>query len=331
VQRFWKSPAIADQAGLTAVELFDAVAKGSIKALWVMATNPIDSMPNADHVERAIAHCPFVVVSEVSSATDTVDKAHVALPAQPFGEKNGTVTNSERRISRMRSFTSIQGDAKPDWWAVCEVAKHMGFTDSFNYPSVADVFREHATLSGFENNGARAFDISAYARISNAEYHAMLPFQWPKAAGTNTHPVTVGFAGEKQVVRFFAKGQFYTDDRKANMLPVAPLATQVPENIQHLDHTLNTGRIRDQWHTMTRTGYSSRLMSHYAEPFVELNPQLAKQYSIATGDIVKIASSRGHVLRRQSHRSNLPPACVQEPDGECQPLCSQKLCLRSIT
>jgi assimilatory nitrate reductase catalytic subunit len=315
VQRFWQSPAIADQVGHTAVELFDAVAKGSIKALWIMATNPIDSMPNADQVERAIASCPFVVVSEVSSATDTMAKAHVALPAQPFGEKNGTVTNSERRISRMRSFTEIQGEARPDWWTISEVAKRMGYADAFSYPTVADIFREYATLSGFENNGTRDFDISAYASITNAEYDALLPFQWPKAAGSNdaSNAMSATVVAAEQPVRFFANGKFYTGDRKANMLPVAPQATATPQNVQHLDQTLNTGRIRDQWHTMTRTGYSSRLMSHYAEPFVELHPQLAKQQGIATGDIVKIASSHGHVLLRASVSDRQQPSDVFVP------------------
>ncbi|MFK7892760.1 MAG: molybdopterin dinucleotide binding domain-containing protein, partial [Granulosicoccus sp.] len=313
VQRFWRSPAIADKPGLTAVELFDAVAKGEIKALWIMATNPVDSMPNADQVERAIATCPFVVVSDVTSASDTVDKAHIALPAQPFGEKDGTVSNSERRVSRMRRFCKAQGESRPDWWAICEVARRMGHEDAFRYASAAEIFREYATLSGFENAGSRDFDISAYATLTDDQYDAMQPFQWPKPEGAALSPPAEGTASALKPVRFFARGRFYTPDGKANMLAagagVIPRSQSLPESEQ----TLNTGRIRDQWHTMTRTGYSSRLMSHYAEPFVELNPGLAERQGISTGDIVKVGSARGHVLLRASVSDRQRPSDVFVP------------------
>ncbi|MBX2880652.1 MAG: molybdopterin-dependent oxidoreductase [Granulosicoccus sp.] len=314
VQRFWQSPTIADHVGLTAVELFDAVASGSVKALWIMATNPVDSMPDADSVKEAISNCPFVVVSDVSSSSDTVELAHVALPAQPFGEKNGTVTNSERRISRMRRFVAIQGQARPDWWAICEVARRMGYTDAFDFKSVSDIFREYARLSGFENNGSRDFDISACAELSDADYDNMAPFQWPKPAVALNDAETDSADNYSRPIRFFANGHFYTPDKKANMLPVvsAPLPDMSDGSVA-AEQNLNTGRIRDQWHTMTRTGYSSRLMSHMAEPFVQLHPQLAQRHAIETGDVVRVSSYRGQVLLRASVSDRQPPSQVFVP------------------
>ena len=131
VQRFWSAPAVAEKPGLKAVEMFQAVADGRIKALWIMATNPVDSMPDADAVEAAIKACPFVVVSDVLAKTDTVRHAHVRLPAAAWGEKDGSVTNSERRISRQRAFLATPGEARADWWIVAEVAKRMGFDEAF--------------------------------------------------------------------------------------------------------------------------------------------------------------------------------------------------------
>lgn len=313
VQRFWKSPTIAGKPGYTAVELFEAVAKGKVKALWIMATNPVDSMPNADRVEHAIANCPFVVVSDISAASDTLERAHVALPAQSFGEKNGTVTNSERRISRLRNFLEVQGGAKPDWWAITEVAKCMGYGAAFNYQSAADIFREYAALSGFDNHGSRDFDISAYATISQSEYDALQPFQWPRNADSRRTLSQQNSDIAEQPIRFFAHGNFYTNDRKANMLPVATPATSARIRVAPDIQTLNTGRIRDQWHTMTRTGYSARLMSHYAEPFVDLHPRLAEQHGIETGDIAEVCSSFGRVLLRASISDRQRPAEVFVP------------------
>jgi assimilatory nitrate reductase catalytic subunit len=154
VRRFWNAPAIAQRPGLKAVDMFAAVDNGSIKALWVMATNPAVSLPDSDRVRRALAKCEFLVVSDCMRHTDTTAYAQVLLPAQAWGEKDGTVTNSERRISRQRAFLPVAGAAKPDWWIVSEVARRMGFADAFDYAAAADIFREHAALSGFENAAA---------------------------------------------------------------------------------------------------------------------------------------------------------------------------------
>ena len=164
VRRFWKAPRIATHEGLKAVQMFEAIARGEIKALWVMGTNPAVSLPNADGVREALKKLELFVVSENVISNDTVDAgAHVLLPAQAWGEKSGTVTNSERCISRQRAFLSAPGEARPDWWIMGEVARRLGFGAAFGFTSAADIFREHAALSAFENEGARDFDIGALA------------------------------------------------------------------------------------------------------------------------------------------------------------------------
>ena len=173
VRRFWGAPRMAEREGLKAVALFEAIAAGRVKALWIMATNPAVSLPEADGARDALRQLDLLVVSENVIATDTIARgAHVLFPAAAWGEKDGTVTNSERRISRQRAFLPLPGDAKPDWWIVAEVAKRMGFGDAFAYRSAADVFWEHAALSAFENDGGRDFDIGGLAELGDGEYEA---------------------------------------------------------------------------------------------------------------------------------------------------------------
>ena len=285
VRRFWRSPRIAARPGLKAVDMFRAVEDGRIKALWVMATNPVDSMPDAGSVEQALRDCPFLVVSDIVRDTDTVRHAHVRLPAAAWGEKDGTITNSERRISRQRSFLPLPGASRPDWWIVCEVAKRMGFARAFSYRSPAEIFAEHAALSSFENDGSRDFDIGAFAGIDRRSFDRMQPFQWPRP-----RPNAPG------ETRFFASGGFYTTDRKARIVAVRSPAPGLVDDAFPL--VLNTGRVRDHWHTMTRTGRSARLSQHLAEPFAEIHPDDARRLGIADADIVRVASARGEVLVR---------------------------------
>ena len=190
VREFWKSPRIAEKQGLKAVDLFKAVGAGRIKALWIMATNPAVSMPQSGAIAEALKACQFVAVSDVTADTETAAYAQVMLPAAGWGEKDGTVTNSERRISRQRAFLAAPGEARPDWKIVCAVAKAMGF-DGFDYRSPADIFREHAALSAQSNDGGRAFNIGGFAAFGDADYEAMAPFQWlqqPFADGESFHP-----------------------------------------------------------------------------------------------------------------------------------------------
>src|SRR5712691_2236516 len=216
VRRFWNAPRMATHEGLKAVQMFEAIERGEIKALWVMATNPVVSLPRAGAMREALRRLEVFVVSENVLSNDTVDAgAQILFPAAAWGEKDGAVTNSERRISRQRSFLPPPGQAQPDWWIVCEVAKRMGFAAAFSYGSVADVFREHAALSAFENGGARDFDIGGLAHLSDDEYDALDPVLWP-----------VRPDGAANEVRFFAEGGFFTPDRKACFIAPAPLQPQ---------------------------------------------------------------------------------------------------------
>jgi len=284
VRRFWKAPRIATHEGLKAVQMFGAIARGQIKALWVIGTNPAVSLPDADGVREALKKLELFVVSENVRSNDTVEAgAHVLLPAQAWGEKSGTVTNSERRISRQRAFLKPPGEAKPDWWIIAEVAKRLGFGAAFNFNSAADVFREHAGLSAFENDGSRDFDIGAMQSLSDDAFDAMAPVMWPLRKGSEPQQ------------RFFADGRFYAGDRKGRF--VAP---EVPalrtETHAGRPLRLNTGRIRDQWHTMTRTGLSPRLGAHLPEPFVEIHPDDASKYGITDDSFARVTTDHGQCI-----------------------------------
>ena len=287
VQKFWQSPTIANRSGLKAIDMFKAVADGRIKAIWIMSTNPVVSLPEADNVARALANCPFVVVSDVLRETDTTAYANVLLPANGWGEKNGTVTNSERTISRQRAFIMAPGKAKPDWWQMCEVAKRMGFEDEFSYDDPSEIFAEHAALSACENEQRRDFDIGDYAATSKSDYEELKPFQWPRPKQSTS-----------ATTRFFAKGNFFTPDGRARFVSARPVVTK-PVDEQY-PFTLNTGRVRDQWHTMTRSGKSPRLSQHISEPFAEIYPEDAAELGITNSDVVQISSPHGSVLVRAS-------------------------------
>ena len=285
VQRFWQSPTIASEAGLKAVDLFDAIDEGKIKAVWVMCTNPVVSMPDADRVRAALNKCELVVVSECVRDTDTTAVADVLLPALTWGEKSGTVTNSERRISRQRPFLSAPGEARADWQIICQVAQRMGFEDGFEFTSVDEVFIEHAALSGFENGGQRDFDISPLATLDSVAYEALMPIQWPLDSKGNG------------AARMFSDGRFYTASGKAQFVPIEP---RLPENSidENFPFILNTGRSRDQWHTMTRTGKAARLTEHSPEPYGELHPADASALNLSDGSLMRIFSRWGEVVVR---------------------------------
>jgi assimilatory nitrate reductase catalytic subunit len=285
VRRFWNAPRMAGREGLKAVQMFEAIASSQIKALWVMGTNPAVSLPDAGEVRRALSRLELFVVSENVLQNDTVASgAHVLLPAAAWGEKSGTVTNSERRVSRQRNFLPLPGEARPDWWIVAQVAKRLGHAKAFSYDSAADIFREHAALSAFENGGTRDFDIGAFSLISEREFDALTPFQWPHAS-----------TDAAEETRFFAQGGFFTADRKARFVAPERPALQ-HANSKDLPFTLNTGRIRDQWHTMTRSGLSPRLASHLAEPFVEVHPDDALPLRLRDGDFAKVSTRYGSAV-----------------------------------
>ncbi|WP_375408486.1 molybdopterin-dependent oxidoreductase [uncultured Methylobacterium sp.] len=283
VGRFWDAPNIVTGEGKKAVALFEAVQAGTIKALWVMGTNPVVSMPRADLVRAAIAKLDLYVVSEAVDDSDTVKatgRTTVLLPALAWGEKDGTVTNSERRITRQRSFLKAPGEARADWATLSEVGRRLGHGAAFAFDGPAAVFREHAALSGFENAGSRDFDLGGVSTISDRTYAETMPMQWP-----------IPDAGPGQA-RLFADGRFFTPDRRARFISVeAPaLATATGGEFPLV---LNTGRVRDHWHTMTRTGKSQRLSAHRAVPFVEIHPDDAAAMGVMQGDLARVSTAHG--------------------------------------
>jgi assimilatory nitrate reductase catalytic subunit len=287
VGRFWGAPRMAQHEGLKAVAMFEAIARGGIKALWIMATNPAVSLPRADQVRAALTNLDLLVISDSVRSTDTIGAGpHVLLPAAAWGEKDGTVTNSERRISRQRAFAPPAGEAKPDWWAVSELAKRMGFGAAFDYAGPAAIFREHAALSAFENNGTRDFDFGGLAGLSDPDYDALAPLQWP---------VPIGGAGGTK--RMFVDGRFFTSSGRARFVATEePALAEAPD--AEFPFLLNTGRVRDQWHTMTRTGLSPKLASHMPDPFVEVNPEDASKLGLAGDGFAWVWTTNGSAVLR---------------------------------
>jgi assimilatory nitrate reductase catalytic subunit len=290
VQRFWQSPVMAAKPGLKAVDMFRAVGEGRIKAIWIIHTNPVVSMPEADLVAKALASCPFVVVQDITADTDTARLAHVLLPATAWAEKSGTVTNSERRISRQRVALPAPGQARDDWRILAEVAGRMGWQEAFAWETPAEVFAEHAALSGVAGSLGLDFDVSDHTSVTAEGYEHLAPFTWPASP-------------RKTGGRFFADGRFHTPDGKAVMVAVrAPVAAK-----GSLPFRLNTGRIRDQWHTMTRTAKSPRLSAQLAEPFIELHPSDAMSLGLETADLAEVTNPLGRVILRVLVTDRVPP------------------------
>ncbi len=275
VQQFWQSPTIAERSGLKAVELFNAIEAGQVKAIWIMGTNPVVSMPEADRVMAALKQCELVVVSDVMARTDTVDLAHIKLPALAWGEKDGSVTNSERRISRQRPFLDAPGQAKGDWWIIAEVAMRMGFAGHFAYSNPAEIFDEYARLTAYRNNGRRDLNLSGWI---GADYESLQPMQWGAA-------------------RLFGDGRFFTPSGRARFIAVTP---RPPSTTTSDDYPmrLNSGRVRDHWHTMTRSGKSPRLATHTQEPYAEFHPEDARRLGIDDNTLVRVSGAQGEVLVR---------------------------------
>ena len=287
VAAFWGVPSVPDKPGKTAVEMFQAAADGEIKALWVACTNPAQSMPDQSTVRRALQRAEFVVVQEAFSTTATCDYADLLLPATTWGEKTGTVTNSERRISRVRPAVAKPGGTRHDWHIAADFAHRLerklrpGEPTLFPY-SLADeaagaesIWNEHR-----ESTRGRDLDVTgmSYALLEEA------PLQWPMRAGES--------AGK---ARLYEDGVFPTADGKARFANVAyrPLA-EVRES--RYPFSLLTGRLRDQWHGMSRTGTVGRLFGHVAEPAIQMHPQDMKRRLLKEGDLVHVTSKRGSIL-----------------------------------
>ena len=315
IARFWKAPNLAHAQGLKAVDMFDAVADGRIKAIWIMATNPAVSLPEASKIRQALADCPFIVVSDCMSTTDTMAYAHVKLPALGWGEKDGVVTNSERRISRQRRTFAAPGQARPDWEIIAAVGRAMGFAKAFAWSRPSQVFREYAALTAFENHGARFLNLGGLAGLTDAGYEEMKPVQWP-------------VRGPRGTARLFEDGRYQTPDGRARMIP---LRARGPANPVTPDYpmALNTGRVRDHWHTMTRTGLAPELCRHAPEPMVEVHPADAKGCGLTDGELALVETAVGRAVvttrisERQRRGSIFLPMHWSEafaPSGRCNPL-----------
>jgi len=294
VQGFWQSPHIASKPGLKAVDLFRDIEAGKVKAVWIIATNPLVSLPDANQVQRALEKCALVVVTDIVAGTDTNAFADVLLPALGWGEKDGTVTNSERCISRQRAFLDAPGEARADWQVLCQVAQRMGFA-GFDFDSPRAVFDEHARLSVHRNSAGdvpRAFHLAGLTGLDALQYDELNPVQWPvlsDASGSGTG-----------TARLFGDGRFAHADGRARFIATATrLPVHMPDGAYPL--VLNTGRVRDQWHSMTRTGKAARLAGHVAEPFIDIHPQDALKFGVREGELARVSSQWGAMVARVQH------------------------------
>lgn len=293
VAEFWQAENMAQKEGMKAVDMFQAVHDGTIKAIWIMATNPVVTMPDANFIREALEKCELVMVSDCMANTDTGKLADVVFPASTWSEKNGTVTNSERRISLQKALVSIPGEAKHDWQIMSEFAQRMGFKNAFNYQHTVEIFREHAALSGVDNGSSaesggmarRAFNISSLQNISLDDYQNLQPVQWPVTEET-----------PNGVARLYEGGHFYTSNGRAKLVPIAARFPKMPPKDNQV--IMNTGRIRDQWHTMTRTGNAAKLLGHIDEPFIDIHPKDALRLGLKNKTIAVLENRNARYLGR---------------------------------
>jgi assimilatory nitrate reductase catalytic subunit len=282
VAALWGVADVPSKPGKTAVEMFQAAADGEIKALWIACTNPAQSMPDQATVRRALQRAEFVVVQEAFATASTCDFADILLPATTWGEKEGTVTNSERRISRVRAAVPAAGEARHDWRIAVDVARRLeaqlrpGQASLFPYETPEAIWSEHR-----ESTRSRDLDITG---LSYAMLEADGPQQWPLREGDQ--------AGK---TRLYEDGIFPTTDGKARFaaLPYRPTAEQ---RESRFPFSLTTGRLRDHWHGMTRTGTLGRLFGHVAEPSVQMNPQDMERRGLKDGELVHVTSKRGSIV-----------------------------------
>ena len=282
----WGVPELPAKPGLSAVEMFQAAADGAIKLLWIVCTNPAQSMPDQALVRRALQRCEFVIVQEAFRTTATCDYADLLLPAASWGEKEGTVTNSERRISRVCAAVAPPGAARADWRIAVDVGCRLearlvrprsdGRVSGFVFDTPEAIWNEH-------REATRGYDLDITG-LSYAMLEAQGPQQWPLPAGAVT--------GKK---RLYTDGRFVFDDGRARFAAVKPCALAEPRDVRH-PFSLTSGRLRDQWHGMSRTGTLGRLFGHASEPAIELHPGDMARLRVQPGDLLQVTSRRGAIV-----------------------------------
>ncbi|WP_446050092.1 molybdopterin-dependent oxidoreductase [Zobellia laminariae] len=275
VSDFWGGKEINSEPGYTATEMFNALESGKLKAIWIICTNPVVSMPNANKIEKALKKAAFVVVQDISHNSETTKFADLVLPAAGWLEKEGTMTNSERRISYLPKVIDAPGEALPDAEILWRFAQAMGY-EGFDYKNAAEVYDEHCLLTKGTN-----IDITglSHERLKNEG-----SFQWP--VPHKTHPGTP---------RLFTDLNFHTNDKKAHFNAPRSLYNKSEATDIEYPLVLNTGRVRDQWHTRTKTGKVKRLLTHIPQPYLEMNKVDAFLRKLKEGDIAVIKSRRGEV------------------------------------
>ncbi|MEA5405074.1 molybdopterin-dependent oxidoreductase [Arcicella sp. DC2W] len=281
VQTFWGGTKISDKPGFSATEMFEALADGRMKAIWVVCTNPLVSMPDVTLVEKALEKAKFVVVQDISNRSDTIKYADVVLPAAAWLEKEGTMTNSERRITHLPKVLDAPGEAKSDTEIINLFANKMGFGEAFDYTSLSEVYDEHCRSTKGTN-----IDISGLNYEVLKENRSI---QWPYPA--NAESVEKSFK-ESGTRRLFTDGKFYTLNQKAKIHAV-PDENHSESLNEDFPLVMTTGRIRDQWHTMTKTGKVNKLNQHIAQPYLEIHPEDAQERQISDNQIVEIVGRRG--------------------------------------
>ncbi|TXK48727.1 molybdopterin-dependent oxidoreductase [Pontibacter qinzhouensis] len=293
VQKFWGGTTISEKPGLTATEMFEALNNGSLKAIWVICTNPLTSLPNVRLAEEGMKKAKFVVVQDISDKPETIRYADVVLPAAAWAEKEGTMTNSERRISHLAKVVDAPGEALPDAEIICRFAQKMGFR-GFDFKNASEIYQEHAQLTAGTN-----IDITG---LNYEVLQQKRSVQWP---------YTTGETGEG-TARLFTDKTFYTPSTKAVIHPV-PVAfrSEMPDNDFPL--ILTTGRIRDQWHTMSKTGKVNKLKKHISQAYLEIHPTDADLLKIGEGDVVVVASRRGDVRVKAKLSANIKRGVVFLP------------------
>ncbi|MBB6461684.1 nitrate reductase [Flammeovirga kamogawensis] len=270
VADYWGVDHIQEKPGKTATEMFEALHSGEMKAIWIVCTNPMVSLPDSKFVEEALKKAKFVVVQDISNKADSIEHADLILPAAGWLEKEGTMTNSERRISHLESVIPAPGEALPDTEIFCRFAQKMGY-HGFDYNSTEEIFKEHAVLTKGTN-----IDISELDYATLKEKRSV---QWPYKNGKSTN-------------RLFTDNQFFTPNKKAQIVCTGVENSSDSINTE-LPLILTTGRIRDQWHTMTRTGKVNKLNQHIPLPFLEMHPNDALTRGLKDGETAVIQTERG--------------------------------------